>query len=153
MVKIHFPYSVQTLRSDNALELGGSHACQQFFNAHGILHQTTIPHTPQQNGVIERKHKHLLEVLRSLLFQSNLPTKYWGECVLTATYLINRLPSTVLNNISPLEKLYGHPPSYSHLWSFGCLCFASIPKSGRDKLQSRAIKSVFLGYPSNKKAY
>lgn len=73
MVKTHFHSSVQTFRSDNAFELGSIAASFSFLNEHGILHQTTIPHTPQQNGVVERKHKHLLEVSRALLFQSNLP--------------------------------------------------------------------------------
>lgn len=115
MVQNHFHTSVQTFRSDNTFELGSSLESRSFFSSQGILHQATIPHTPQQNSVVERKHKHLLETSRALLFQSNLPTKFWGDCVLTATYLINRFPSTVLNNISPYEKLHGHSPSYNHL--------------------------------------
>ncbi|XP_075104151.1 uncharacterized protein LOC142178470 [Nicotiana tabacum] len=149
----HFHTLVQTFRSDNAFELGSSLESRSFFSSQGILYQTTIPHTPQQNSVVERKHKHFLETSRALLFQSNLPTKFWGECVLTSTYLINRFPSTVLNNISPFEKLYGHSPSYDHLRSFGYLCFATSPKHSRDKFQSRAIPSIFLGYPCGKKGY
>ncbi|XP_075088221.1 uncharacterized protein LOC142170257 [Nicotiana tabacum] len=68
-----FHSSIQTLRSDNAFELGSSTEVVSFFSAQGILHQTSCPHTPQQNGVVERKHKHLLETARSLLFQSKLP--------------------------------------------------------------------------------
>ncbi|XP_019258757.1 PREDICTED: uncharacterized protein LOC109236973 [Nicotiana attenuata] len=152
MVKVHFHSSVQIFRSDNAFELGGSSECKTFFSDNGILYQTSIPHTPQQNGVVERKHKHLLEVSRALLFQSKLPLKYWGECVLTATYL-NRFPSSVLQNTSPFEKLHGNSPSYDHLRSFGCLCHASSPKPGRDKFQSRSIPAVFIGYPCGKKGY
>lgn len=76
LVQNQFHSSIQTLRSDNAFELGSSTEVVSFFSAQGILHQTSCPHTPQQNGVVERKHKHLLETARSLLFQSKLPVKY-----------------------------------------------------------------------------
>lgn len=103
--------------------------------------------------MLERKNKHLLDTSKTLLFQSKLPLKYWGDCVLTATYLINRFPSPLLHNISPFEKLHQSPPSYDHLKSFGCLCFATSLKIGRNKFQARAISSIFLGYPFGKKGY
>ncbi|XP_033513338.2 uncharacterized protein [Nicotiana tomentosiformis] len=117
-------------QSDNAFELGSSAEAVTFFAYQGILHQTTIPHTPQQNGIVESKYKYLLEVSRALLFQSKLPLKFWGDCVLTATYLINRMPSPLLLKVFPYEKLRGYPPSYDHLRSFGCMCFATSPKIG-----------------------
>ena len=59
----------------------------------------------KKNGVVEHKNKHLLEVTRALLFQSNVPKFLWGEAVLTAAYLIIRLPSRVIGNQSPLDML------------------------------------------------
>lgn len=102
---------------------------------------------------MEKKHKHLLETVRSLIFQSKLPLKYWGECILTTTYLINRFPSPLFHNKSPFELFYGSSPHFSHLQTFGCLCFTVMPKSYRDKFQSRIIPSVFISYSSGKKIY
>lgn len=125
----------------------------KFFSANGILHQTTIPHTSQQNGVVERKHKHLFEVSMALLFQSHLSLKYWGECVLTATYLINRFPSVILNNLSTFEKLHGSSPSYEHLKSFGCLCYVVSTIHPKEKFHPRSIPSLFISYLCGKKGY
>ncbi|XP_019256390.1 PREDICTED: uncharacterized protein LOC109234787 [Nicotiana attenuata] len=140
-------------QSDNALELGPTASGSIFFSEKGIQHQTSCPHTPQQNGVVERKHRHLLETARALLFQSHLPIRFWGDCVLTATYLINRFPSPLLNHKSPYELLYGSVPSYSHLKAFGCLCYSTVTKLHKDKFSHRSIPCVFVGYPFAKKGY
>ena len=81
----------------------------------GIVHQKSCVDTPQQNGIAERKHKHLLEVARALMFQANLPPRFWGESVLTGVYLINRFPTPLLQNRSPFEVLYKRKPTYTHL--------------------------------------
>ena len=133
MIENQFQTTVKIVRSDNGLEFNNNET-KFFFQSKGIIHQKSCPYTPQQNSIVERKHKYLLETARALLFQSKLPTKYWGECILTATHLINRLPSVYLKNKCPYEVLYKRKPNYSQLRSFGCLCYPTLPKVQRDKL-------------------
>ena len=150
MVSVQFDAQVKFIRSDNALEFD-SDVCNEFFAAFGIIHQTSCPDRPQQNGRVERKHRHVLEMARALRFQASLPLHYWGDCVLTATHIINRLPTPVIGHKTPYEMLYHHSPSYSHLRVLGCLAFASNPSRSKDKFQPRGVPCVFLGYPNNQK--
>ncbi len=98
---------------------------------------TVVLKPPQQNSVVERKHQHILNVARSLYFQSHILVKYWGNATQTAIYLINRLPCPLLSNKSPYEVLLHKPPLYSH----------------RTKFDPRARACVFLGYPPGVKGY
>ncbi|KAL0454835.1 UNVERIFIED_CONTAM: Retrovirus-related Pol polyprotein from transposon RE1 [Sesamum latifolium] len=119
----------------------------------GISHQRSCPHTPQQNGIVERKHKHLLNIARSLLHQASLPRKFWADCILTAAHLINRLASHLLQWKTPYEILYQKPPTLTHLRTFGCLCYATNVLPHKDKFDPRASKCVLIGYSSVHKGY
>ncbi|GKC28659.1 putative RNA-directed DNA polymerase [Tanacetum coccineum] len=115
--------------------------------------ETTCPHTPQQNGVVERKHRHLLDTARALMFQASLPKRFWGECVLTATYIINRLPSKIIENKTPYELLHSEKPSYDHMRVLGCLAYYRSIETNGDKFEIRGRPGVFMGYPSGTKGY
>nr|KYP76032.1 Retrovirus-related Pol polyprotein from transposon TNT 1-94 [Cajanus cajan] len=152
-IKTQFGKVIRILRSDNAKEYF-SDCFKSFMASHGILHQSSCPHTPQQNGVAERKHRHIVDTARTLLLNANAPPKLWGDAVLTAGYLINRMPSSVLNDQVPHSLLYPLDPLYSvHPRVFGCTCFVHDLFSGRAKLSARAIKCVFLGYSRVQKGY
>ncbi|KAK1433709.1 hypothetical protein QVD17_10624 [Tagetes erecta] len=86
------------------------------------------------------------------MFQGNIPINMWNECVLTATYLINRLPSSILAGKSPYEMLFKSKPSLLHLRNFGCLGFCTNLNPD-NKFDSRTIKCVFIGYSVEKKGY
>lgn len=119
----------------------------------GIVFQTSCTGTPQQNGRVERKHRHILNVARALRFQGNLLISFWGECILTDLYMINRTPTTLLNEKCPYEVLNGKPPTYEHLRVFGSLCYAHNQERKGDKFASRSRKCVFVGYPHGKKGW
>ena len=149
MIGTQFGLPIKQFRSDNAREL----VFAEYFAKTGTLHQFSCVECPQQNSVVERKHQHLLNVARALYFQSRVPIRFWSECVLTATYLINRTPSPLLHNSSPYESLYHKSVDYSSLRVFGCLVFASTYTAHRTKFQPRARTCVFLGYPPGVKGY
>uniref|UniRef100_A0A1J3EWA9 Retrovirus-related Pol polyprotein from transposon TNT 1-94 n=1 Tax=Noccaea caerulescens TaxID=107243 RepID=A0A1J3EWA9_NOCCA len=88
MVERQFQSSVKCVPSDNGTEFT---SLTKYFHSKGITHETSCVGTPQQNGRAERKHKHILNVARALRFQAKLPIDFWGECILTAGYLINQL--------------------------------------------------------------
>ncbi|KAL0402574.1 UNVERIFIED_CONTAM: Retrovirus-related Pol polyprotein from transposon RE1 [Sesamum latifolium] len=152
MIFTQFGKRIKTIRSDNGTEFL-SLECQNFMIEEGIVHQRTCTHTPQQNGIIEIKHKHLLQIARALMFQSNMPAMFWSEALLTATYIINRLPTQVLNWKSPFEVLRKRTPEYTHMRVFGSLCFATNVQPHKRKFDYRSIKAVFLGYATGQKGY
>ena len=111
-VRTKFNVNIKIIRTDNGSEFL---SMKDFFLNNGVEFQRSCVYTPQQNGVVERKHRYILNIARALRFQSNLPLFFLGECVLTAVYLINILPTPLLNQKSPFELLYNKPPIYSHL--------------------------------------
>ena len=151
-VSNHFNAKVKILRSDNGGEYT-SLACKQYLTQHGIIHQTSFPYTPQQNGVPERKNRHLIEVARSMMFHTNVPKRFWSDVVVCASYLINRTPTKVLNDLSPFEVLNQTKPPLDHLRVFGCLCFVMIPGQQRNKLYAKSLKAIFIGYSPTQKGY
>lgn len=151
-IKTQFFAIVQKIRKDNAQELYNG-PIQVVYQSKGILHQNSCTDTPQHNGVVEQKYKHLMETTRAFYIQSKVHVLYWGECVKNVVYLINRMSSKKLNNASQYEILFHHKPYYSLLGVFGCLCFVSTLKHDHSKLDPRAGACVFIGYHISHKWY
>lgn len=124
-----------------------------FFQKIGIVHHVSCPHAHQQNGSAERKHRDIVEKGLALLSQASVPLKFWDEAFLTATYLINRLPSSVLNFQTPFQHLYSTAPEFNHLKVFGCACWPNLRPFNSRKLSYRSIRCAFLGYSPLHKGY
>jgi len=120
-VESQFSTKVKIICTDNDIEF----SMHDFFASKGIILQTTCIEAPEQNGIVEKKHQHLLNVTRVLLFQSSLPTVFWCFVVQHAAFLINCMPTSLLNNVTPYEKLYKKLCDISHQRVFGCLCYSS----------------------------
>jgi len=152
VVELESQSKIKILRTD-----GGGEYMSKRFNSfcetEGIQHQSTVPHTPQQNGISERKNRVLVELARSMLTHMSVPKSFWAEAVSTAAYILNRIPSKSIGNSTPDEKYYNHKPLVSHLRVFGCRCYVHIPKETRQKLDDKSRKCVFIGYSSEKKGY
>ncbi|KAI0496462.1 hypothetical protein KFK09_022779 [Dendrobium nobile] len=122
LIKNSFNKSIQTIRTDGGGEYT-SHLFRTYLNKHGITHQFSCPYTPEQNGLAERKHRHLLEMTRALLHTAHLPQIFWAEALLTSTYLINILPTKACRLQIPFQQLHG---SFEDLW-LSMLPVASTP--------------------------
>ncbi|BBN68591.1 hypothetical protein Prudu_489S000400 [Prunus dulcis] len=142
---------IKAIRSDSGGEFTSA-SFQSYLNLHGISHQFSCPHTPEQNGCVERKHRHLVETARTLLVASNVPKVYWVEALSTATYLINRLPISGLAQ-SPWELLFHTLPDYTRLKIFGCSCYPWLKPYVSSKLDGKSRPCVFLGYSLQHKGY
>jgi hypothetical protein len=105
----------------------------------GIVHCVSRPHTNQQQGSIERKHRHIVETSLSLLSHAHMPLRFWDDAFQTACYLINRLPTHVLQNKSPFEKLFHSVPDYLFFKTFGYACWPNLRPYNSHKLQPRYL--------------
>lgn len=100
------------------------HYIRGFYRETTISHHTSFVGIPQQNGIVERKHQHILRVTRALLFQAHLPKIFWFYAVNHVIHTINRLPTSFLDNKSPFQILHQCLPDLNLLRVFGSLCFA-----------------------------
>ena len=113
----------------------------------------SCPHTHQQNGSAERKHRHIVETGLTLLAHVAVLFRFWSDAFTTACFVINRLPSRLLHMKTPLELLLHETPDYTFLKVFGCACWPHLRPYNSCKLEYHSKKCVFLGYSSMHKGY
>lgn len=147
-----FSTKIKQFQCDGAPELVKG-SLRQYLDESGISLRISCPYTPQQNGVTERKNRHLSEMARALLYHSRLPKVYWYDAYATTAFLINRLPSQILNHSSPYRLLFQKDPDYHLLRTFGCLCYPFLGSTRQDKLSPKSSSCIFLGYAPHHKGY
>lgn len=144
--------TIKTLRMDRGGEFT-SNEFRAFCEKSGINRHLTSPYSPQQNGVVERRNRTLLEMTRSILKHMSVPNYLWEEGVRHSTYLINRVATRVLKSQTPYEALKGQKPNVEHLRVFGCIGYAKTNSPYLRKLDDRTRTLVHLGTEPGSKAY
>ncbi|KAD4384758.1 hypothetical protein E3N88_24926 [Mikania micrantha] len=151
MVDTQFKKGIKTLRTDR----GGEFTSREFNNFYeeGISRQLTVPYTPQQNRIVERRNRTILNCTRSILKAMGMPQQFWAEAVRHSIYVLNRLPTKILRSKTPYELLKGRRPNLEHLRVFGCIGHVKIPSNQVKKLDDRSTPMVYLGTEPGTKGY
>ncbi|PWA61635.1 hypothetical protein CTI12_AA371330 [Artemisia annua] len=152
MVEKEKGLKIKSMRSDRGGEFL-SKEFNKFCEDNGIRRFPTAPYSPQQNGVVERKNRTILDMVRSMLKSKKMPKEFWAEAVDGAVYLLNRCLSKSLDNKTPQEAWNGMKPTVSHLRVFGSIAYVHVPSQRRSKLDDRSEKYVFVGYDKQSKGY
>uniref|UniRef100_A0AAV1T9V0 Polyprotein n=1 Tax=Peronospora matthiolae TaxID=2874970 RepID=A0AAV1T9V0_9STRA len=152
MVETQTDRKIKCIRSDNGGEFT-SYRFNKYCVNHGIIHQTSVPYTPQQNGFAERMNRALAEMARSMLSHMEVDRMWWGEAVMIAAHTLNRIPNTARPNKSPFEVMNGSKPDLSYFRVFGSTGYTRVADCKRTKWDNKANKCIFLGYSESSKAY
>ena len=152
MVETQFPKCIKIFWSDNALKYT-QYVFQAVLHSYGIVHQLTCLSTSQQNSRAEWKLHRILDTVCALLLSAKVSAPFWGKVALHAVHTINRIPSPVIQNQTPHKRLFGSPPDYHHLRSFGSACFVLLQPHEHNKLEPRSRLCCCLGSSETQKGY
>jgi hypothetical protein len=147
-----FEEVIKTIRTDNGSEFK-NYAMEDFMGEEGIKHEFSAPYTPQQNGMVERKNRTIIEMARTMLDEFKSPHNFWGEAIATTVHVSNHLFLCPVYNKTPYELLTGNKPNVSYFRVFGCKCFVKNKKERLGKFETRTIEGIFVGYADDSHAY
>jgi hypothetical protein len=147
-----FGLRIKKIRSDNGTRFKNSQT-EGFLEEEGIKHEFSSPYTPQQNGVVERKNRTLLDMARIMLHEYKTPNWFWVEAINTACYSINRLYLHRILKKTSYELLTGKKTNVSYFRDFGSKCFILVKRGRKSKFAPKAVEGLLLGYDSNTRAY
>jgi transposase InsO family protein len=142
---------LKVIHSDNGIEFSNvsfDHFCLE----HSVDQQFFTPRVPQQNGVVKRKNRTLVEMSRTMLDEHRTPRCFWAYAISTACYISNRIFLLLILHLTPFELHFGQKPSVSYLKPFGCTCFV-LKYENLDKFESRSYDGISLGYTPHGTSY
>ncbi|KAL6342996.1 hypothetical protein AAG906_017016 [Vitis piasezkii] len=145
-------FTITCIRNDHGREFENIDF-EEYCNEHGINHNFSVPITPQQNGVVERKNRTLQGMARTMLNENNLPKYFWAEAVNTSCYVLNRILLRSILKKTPYKLWKNKKPNISYFKIFGCKCFILNTKDNLGKFDTKSDVRIFLGYSTSSKAF
>ncbi|GJV88043.1 retrovirus-related pol polyprotein from transposon TNT 1-94 [Tanacetum coccineum] len=151
-IQVGLNKTVRFIRTDNGTEFVNQ-VMSEYYEGVGIFHQKSVPRTPQQNGVVERRNRTLVEAARTMMIFSKAPMFLWAEAVATACYTQNRSLIHTRHNKTPYELVHDKKPDLTFLQIFGAMCYPTNDNEHLGKFQAKADIGIFVGYTPSKKGY
>ncbi|GJR86891.1 retrovirus-related pol polyprotein from transposon TNT 1-94 [Tanacetum coccineum] len=152
MIQRNLQAPVISVRTDRGTEFLNK-TLNAFFKEEGIEHQTSTPRTPEQNGVVERRNRTLVEAARTMLSASKLPLFFWAEAIATACYTQNRSIIIPTHEKMAYHIINDRKPSIKHLHIFGCTCYLTRDGENLDKMKEKGDPCILVGYSTQSKGY
>ncbi|GJZ18156.1 retrovirus-related pol polyprotein from transposon TNT 1-94 [Tanacetum coccineum] len=152
MIQRNLQAQVITVRTDRGTEFLNK-TLNAYFKEEGIEHQTSTPRTPEQNGVVERRNRTLVEAARMMLSASKLPLFFWAEAIATACYTQNRSIIIPTHEKTAYHIINDRKPSIKHLHIFGCTCYLTRDGENLDKMKEKGDSCILVGYSTQSKGY
>ncbi|GJW74278.1 retrovirus-related pol polyprotein from transposon TNT 1-94 [Tanacetum coccineum] len=152
MIQRNLQALVISVRTDRGTEFLNK-TLNAFFKEEGIEHQTSTPRTPEQNGVVERRNRTLVEAARTMLSASKLPLFFWAEAIATACYTQNRSIIIPTHEKMAYHIINDRKPSIKHLHIFGCTCYLTRDGENLDKMKEKGDSCILVGYSTQSKGY
>ncbi|GJX52393.1 retrovirus-related pol polyprotein from transposon TNT 1-94 [Tanacetum coccineum] len=152
MIQRNLQAPVISVRTDRGTEFLNK-TLNAFFKEEGIEHQTSTPRTPEQNGVVERRNRTLVEAARTMLSASKLPLFFWAEAIATACYTQNRSIIIPTHEKTAYHIINDRKPSIKHLHIFGCTCYLTKDGENLDKMKEKGDPCILVGYSTQSKGY
>nr|GFC37487.1 retrovirus-related Pol polyprotein from transposon TNT 1-94 [Tanacetum cinerariifolium] len=152
MIQVRLNVPVRRIRTDNVTEFVNQ-TLRDYYEEVDISHETSVARSLQQNGVVERRNRTLIEAARTMLIYAQAPLFLWAEAVATACFTQNRSIIRLQHGKTPYELLHSKLPDLSFFHVFGALCYPTNDSENLGKLQPKADIGIFIGYAPSKKAF